>query len=101
MLVIVSDLHLNDKTTGSPLDPGAFQIFAERLHETAIRASWRADGSYRPIEQLDLVLLGDVLDLTGTTHWASKDVRPWDGATSPRVAESVASIVDDILTRNH
>jgi len=100
MLVIVSDLHLNDKTTGSPLDPGAFQIFAERLHETAVRASWRADGSYRPIERLDLVLLGDVLDLTGTTQWASGDVRPWSDPSSPAVAEAVASIVDNILVRN-
>ncbi|MEX0820213.1 MAG: hypothetical protein WD070_11500, partial [Pirellulaceae bacterium] len=100
MLVIVSDLHLNDQTTGSPLAPGAFQIFAERLQETAVHASWRADGSYRPIERLDLVLLGDVLDLTCTTHWATEDVRPWDDASSPRVSEAVASIVDNILGRN-
>ena len=100
MLVIVSDLHLNDKTTGSPLDPGAFQIFAERLHETAVRASWRADGSYRPIERVDLVLLGDVLDLTGTTHWATSDVRPWSDTSAPRVADAVSSIVDNILVQN-
>ncbi|MBC8351435.1 MAG: hypothetical protein H8E66_05580 [Planctomycetes bacterium] len=100
MLVIVSDLHLNDKTTGSPLNSGAFQIFAERLHETAVRASWRADGTYRPIERLDLVLLGDVLDLTGTAHWATHDVRPWSEPNTPLVSDAVASIVDNILTRN-
>lgn len=101
MLVIVSDLHLNDKTTGSPLDSGAFQIFAERLHETAVRASWRADGSYRPIERLDLVLLGDVLDLTSTTQWAAANVRPWSDPNSPAAADAVGSIVDGILNQNH
>jgi hypothetical protein len=100
MLVIVSDLHLNDKTTGLPLSPGALQVFTTRLRETAVNASWRADGSYRPIERLDLVLLGDVLDLTCTTHWATQGVRPWDDSTSPRVEDAVTSIVDGILSQN-
>ncbi len=100
MLVIVSDLHLNDKTTGSPVDPGAFQIFADRLQETAWRASWRADGRYQPIERLDVVLLGDILDLVRTTQWARQQVRPWDDVQSPRVAETVSGIVDNILLQN-
>ena len=100
MLAIVSDLHLNDKTTGTPLEPGAFQIFGERLQELAIRASWRADGRYRPIDRLDLVLLGDILDLIRTTQWLRADVRPWDDVSSPRVADVTASFVDGILQQN-
>ena len=42
MLVIVSDLHLNDGTTGATLQPGAFSLFAERLQELARAASWPA-----------------------------------------------------------
>ena len=61
MLIILSDLHLNDGTTGETLSPEAFALFADRLKELAITASWRSDGAYRPIERIDLVLLGDVL----------------------------------------
>ena len=42
MLVIISDLHLTDGTTGATLEPGAMDLFAERLADLAWRASWRA-----------------------------------------------------------
>ena len=63
MLVIISDLHLTDGTGAATISPGAFDIFAEQLHDLAASASWRVDGSYRPLERIDLVLLGDVLDV--------------------------------------
>ena len=62
MLVIISDLHLGDGTTASSIAPGAFRLFSNRLRETAYYASFRRDGMYRPIDRLDLVLMGDVLD---------------------------------------
>ena len=62
MLVFLSDLHLNDGSRGTNIHPGAFQIFAERLRYLAARASWRADGFYRPIDRIDLVLLGGLQD---------------------------------------
>ncbi len=58
MLVIISDLHLTDGTSGASLPAGAFEIFGERLRDLARRASYRADGSYRPIERLDLLAVG-------------------------------------------
>lgn len=100
MLVIVSDLHLNDQTTGSPMEAGAFEIFAERLHELAFRASWRADGQYRPVEQLELVLLGDILDLVRTREWLQTERRPWDDPAAPETADTVGRVVDQILHRN-
>ena len=57
MLVIISDLHLTDGTSGATISAGAFEVFAERLQDLACAASYRADGSYRPIEQLDVLLL--------------------------------------------
>ncbi len=63
MLVICSDLHLTDGTLNRSLSPDAFSILVERLQDMAAAASWRADGSYHPIEQLDVVLLGDVFDV--------------------------------------
>ncbi|HRF00029.1 MAG TPA: hypothetical protein PLI18_05895 [Pirellulaceae bacterium] len=97
MLVTLSDLHLHDGTAGPPTDVGLFHLFAERLAEMARHASWRTDGAYRPVERIDLVLLGDVLDITGSAGWLSGTARPWhdplDRATVQRVAETVAAIL--------
>ncbi len=100
MLVIISDLHLTDETSGSTVDPGAFEIFAHRLQEFAMRASWRADGHYQPIDRVDLVLLGDVLDLTRSNQWLRSTSRPWDSCESPQMLETVNSVVDGALTSN-
>lgn len=100
MLVIISDLHLTDGTTGPVLHPGAFDIFVERLHEMAMRASWRTDGRYRPIERLDLVLLGDILDITRSTRWLGNSTRPWGDMHSPQTVDTVSHIVDEILQKN-
>ncbi len=100
MLAIISDLHLTDGSTGTNVSPGAFQGFSHRLCEMAMQASWRADGCYRPIEQLDLLLLGDVFDVIDSNKWLANDVRPWDDANTPAVADTVSSIVDDIFRTN-
>ena len=63
MLVIISDLHLTDGTSGETIRVGAFRAFRERLRDLVYDASWRADGKYKPLEELNLVLLGDILIL--------------------------------------
>ena len=100
MLVIISDLHMTDGTSGPSLDGGVFQLFAERLHDLALRASWRTDGSYRPIEQLDLLLLGDIFDLVNSNRWLQAAVRPWTDPSTPAFTETVSTIVDDIVAHN-
>jgi UDP-2,3-diacylglucosamine pyrophosphatase LpxH len=100
MLVIISDLHLTDGTSGTTISPGAFQLLGERLEDLACGASQRRDGSYRPIERIDLVLLGDVLDVIRSTRWLNGSVRPWGDAASPALAGIVAQITADILQRN-
>jgi UDP-2,3-diacylglucosamine pyrophosphatase LpxH len=100
MLVIVSDLHLNDGTAGALLDAGAAELFTDRVCELAYRACWRADGSYQPIQRLDLVLLGDVLDIVRSQRWLSSDVRPWSDLHSPAGVEMVSGIVGEILRKN-
>jgi hypothetical protein len=101
MLAILSDLHLNDGTTGPTLSPGAMGLLVERLGELAVAASWRADGMYRPIERIDLVLLGDVLDPLSSTLWARQPaVRPWRDPLGPELAGLVARITGDILAEN-
>ncbi len=72
MLVIISDLHLTDGTSGETISAGAFRVFRQRLRDLAYDASKRADGTYRPIEEMDILLLGDVFDLIRSTKWLEK-----------------------------
>jgi hypothetical protein len=100
MLVIISDLHLTDGTSTASIHPGTLHVFAQRLSEMAERASWRADGRYLPVDGIDLVLLGDVLDVLRSSRWLEAGVRPWDDVHSPEVVETVSTIVDGILMHN-
>ena len=59
MLVIISDLHLADGTCGHSISSSAFQLFVDRLRELVVHASHRRDGRYRPIQEVDILLMGD------------------------------------------
>ncbi|MEX2121243.1 MAG: hypothetical protein WD847_16745 [Pirellulales bacterium] len=101
MLVIISDLHLTDGTSGATVSSGAFEIFAQRLSDLAVAASYRADGSYRPIDRIDLVLLGDILDVIRSTRWSkTSKAKPWNSPNDPAVASEIAQITSDILAAN-
>ena len=106
MLVIASDLHLGDGTTANSIAPGAFRLFSNRLRETAYYASFRKDGSYRPVDQLDLVLLGDILDPLHSTLWldtvpSDKNyIRPWSNVQSPFFAAKLAQTTQAIINEN-
>jgi UDP-2,3-diacylglucosamine pyrophosphatase LpxH len=99
MLVIISDLHLTDGSSGQTIRKGAFEAFRERLRDMAYDASCRLDNKYRPIERIDLVLLGDILDVIRSSKWCDSGARPWT-PQHPNFATTVASINDLILERN-
>jgi len=106
MLVIISDIHLGDGTTAESIPPSAFQLFADRLRETAYFASWRADGSYRPIESIDLVLMGDILDPLHSTRWLdtapgdANYLRPWVDPSQPGYAAKLREVTEAIFKGN-
>lgn len=101
MLVVISDLHLTDGSSGATISPGAFTVFAEGLQDLAVCASKRADGRYRPLESIDVLLLGDVLDVIRSSRWLTDGaVRPWDDPTRPDFAQRVSDVTRDILRRN-
>lgn len=106
MLVIISDIHLGDGTTASSISPAAFDLFANRLNQTAYYASFRRDGRYRPIESLDILLMGDILDPLHSTLWldtvpgALNYSRPWTDASSPNFAGTLAKTTKAILDVN-
>ncbi len=106
MLVIISDLHLGDGTTANSISPSAFHLFANRLREMAYFASFRRDGKYHPIESLDVVLLGDILDPLHSTLWLDTApntltyARPWTDTASPNFASKLAQTTQNILRVN-
>ncbi len=99
MLVIISDLHLTDGSSGQTIRTGAFKAFRERLRDLAYDASWRADDRYEPIEELHLVLLGDILDIIRSSKWcgAPPNIRPWGDVNSDGFQKMVADISRGIL----
>ncbi|MGZ9234059.1 MAG: hypothetical protein ACXW4E_00915 [Anaerolineales bacterium] len=106
MLVISSDIHLGDGTTASSISPTAFDLFSNRLRETAYFASFRRDGTYRPIEDLDLLLMGDILDPLHSTLWLDTApgtlnyTRPWTDINSPAFAGTLAETTKAIIDVN-
>lgn len=106
MLIVISDLHLVDGTCGKPISASAFRLFAARLNELAFNASWRADQSYRPLDGIDILLLGDILDPQHSTLWldthpgAPGYVRPWTDFRVPEYAKKLSAINQAILKYN-
>lgn len=77
MLVIISDLHLGDGTTADSIPASAFYLFAKRLRQDAHFAAmnYRKEnpyGKYQPFEELDVLLMGDILDPLHSTKWFYK-----------------------------
>lgn len=102
MLVIISDLHLTDGTSGETIRSGAFRAFRESLRELAFDASWRSDTKYIPVDGIDLVLLGDILDVIRSTKWcaAPAEIRPWGDQSDARFSGTVSQITEDVIREN-
>ena len=124
MLVIISDLHLGDGTTAESIPASAFHLFAKRLRQDAHFASLHR-GKYRPIEELDVLLLGDILDPLHSTKWLfptvgqeefirvgsenlvritepgeSNYIRPWSDPNDPKFAAKLMEVTRAILEYN-
>jgi len=52
------------------------------LQRAALRAGFRSDGRYEPVERIDMVFAGDTFDLLASRHWAERDHRPWHRSTA-------------------
>jgi UDP-2,3-diacylglucosamine pyrophosphatase LpxH len=106
MLIIISDIHLGDGTCGKSISASAFRLFADRLKELALNASRWSDGTYHPIGQIDILLMGDILDPLHSTLWLEKSlgepgyVRPWTDTNAPELAATLKHITRDILQHN-
>jgi hypothetical protein len=124
MLVIISDLHLGDGTTAASIPASAFYLFAKRLRQDAHFASVRY-GKYHPIEELDVILMGDIIDPLHSTKWlfplkgreqyvqiggqehiriteeGEQDyVRPWSDPSHPLFAPKLLEVTQAIIEHN-
>jgi hypothetical protein len=100
MLVVIGDLHFTDGSRGTSVDPGALELFEARLAELALRASWRSSGCYQPLERIDVLLLGDILDFTRSRRWLAGEARPWSDLSSPSLFDTAQHLLDDTLANN-
>lgn len=108
MLVIISDLHLTDGTSGETISNSAFRLFKNRLSDMAYDASWRSDENdkdkeyYKPVEQIDLLLLGDIMDMIRSEKWnnALENIMPWTMQRQEAFFAKVEEIAEGILKCN-
>ncbi len=106
MLVIASDIHLGDGTCTKSISPSAFYLFVDRLREAAYHASWRKDNRYKPVEIIDLVFMGDVLDPIHSTRWLDTKhgdknyIRPWMDPSLPAYAAKLQEVTRAMLKEN-
>jgi len=124
MLVIISDLHLGDGTTAESIPASAFYLFAKRLRQDAHFASIHY-GKYQPIEELDVILLGDIIDPLHSTKWlfppkgqenfiniGGQDhiritepgeegyIRPWSDPSHPLFAVKLLEVTRSVIEHN-
>lgn len=78
MLVVLSDLHLTDRTSGvQAVCADTYQAMFKMLRE-------RADAV--GATEVTILYLGDIFDMIRTTTWFEhEDVHPWDTDGDPRV----------------
>jgi len=90
MVILLSDLHLADRTSRPTID-------VSRLMAHLTRVITQAHD--RGVRRVKLVLLGDIFELLKSTHWLTDRVRPWE-ACGPIHRQTVARILEEILSVN-
>jgi len=91
MIVFFSDIHLTDGTSGTTINPEAFELFAERVLDLVGR---------RHPRDVRLVLLGDGLDVIRSGRWLeTDDVKPWS-PPSGQQERTTLEVVEAILDSN-
>jgi len=84
MLALVSDLHFSDGSTAHNVDPGAFDLLGADI-EGALK--------HKKPNDVQIVLLGDIIDLVRTDYWERNEIapgeRPWGGGLDPGTAINI------------
>jgi UDP-2,3-diacylglucosamine pyrophosphatase LpxH len=92
MLVFASDIHLTDGSSGTTIDPRAFDRFCKSLVDII------GDPKKSNIKDVEIVLLGDIFDVIRSDCWLRPEnnkpqpIRPWSKATD---TDSASSTLED------
>ena len=98
MLVVTSNWCVPDGTLSAGPPRGYLDRFRAEVRKACLRGGFRRDGSYRPVDAIDVVLAGDTFDWLVSREWTD-DVRPWDGGR--RAAAARDRVVLGAIGRGH
>jgi hypothetical protein len=84
MLVVTANWLFGDGTLAPAASAPRVAAWLQAVHRAATRGGFRRDGSYRPVEALQIVLAGDTFDCLTSSEWTAA-LRPWHAG---RAAES-------------
>jgi hypothetical protein len=98
MLVVTSNWCVSDGTLSAGPPRRLIDRFRAEVRKASLRAGFRCDGSYRPVDAIDVVLAGDTFDCLISREWTG-DVRPWDDGR--RAAAARDRVVFGAIGRSH
>lgn len=92
MLVVTANWSITDASLVDGPSRAQCREFIAEIRRSAVRAGFRRDGGYRPIERVEIVLAGDTFDGLLTAAWLGAE-RPWQrraqqGAVRARVMQA-------------
>ncbi|WP_292938182.1 hypothetical protein [Noviherbaspirillum sp.] len=98
LCVLISDIHCTDCTVGNQTASETdWQMFFEQMEFAVCNPGDKADApAGERIEELLLILNGDVVDLIRSSKWAAAGVYPWH-RDHPRFEELVMAVMRDIV----
>lgn len=93
LCVSISDIHLTDGTVGfQNLGEFAWKAFYSTLKQRCI--------TYH-IDELVLVLDGDIVDMIRSSKWAKNNIYPWQREQTAEFSAVVNAIIKDIVKKEH
>jgi len=98
MLVVTSNWCVSDGTLSAGPPRRFIDRFRAEMRKASLRGGVRRDGTYRPVDAIDIVLAGDTFDWLMSREWTG-DVRPWDAGR--RAAAARNRVVLGAMGRGH
>lgn len=98
LCVMISDIHCTDCTVGNQTASETdWQVFFEQVGFAVRNPGDKADAPLdQRIDELILILNGDIVDLIRSSKWAAAGVYPWQ-RDDPRFEEITLAIMRDIV----
>lgn len=91
MLVVTSNWCVSDGSLSADPPRRWVDRFRFEVCRSSLRYGFRRDGSYRPVDAIDVVLAGDTFDWLVSREWTG-DVRPWDGGRRAEAARERVAV---------